>query len=78
VGNKLTLFYKMFYSLVVLLLLTRGFRLTALEFFLDSAVPPLAINANICHLSSLKSFPGDLTRRAFLTSITPNILAVLW
>jgi hypothetical protein len=47
VGNELTLFYKMFYSLVVLLLLTRGFRLTALEFFLDSAVPPLAINANI-------------------------------
>jgi hypothetical protein len=46
VGNEPTLFYKMLYNLVVLLLLTRGFRLTALEFFLDSAVPPLAINAN--------------------------------
>lgn len=46
VGNELTVFYKMFYNLVFLLLFTRGFRLTALEFFLDSAVPPRAINAN--------------------------------
>jgi hypothetical protein len=47
---------KYLYSLVVLLLLTRGFRLTALQFFLDSAVPLLAINVNICHFSTLNLF----------------------
>jgi hypothetical protein len=75
VGNELPSFYKMFYSLVVLLLLNRGFRLTALEFVLGSAVPPLAINVNICHFQ-VQSFCGDLPTKTFLTSFTPNALVL--